>query len=191
MKIICALDKSACTDRAVEVAVSLCRGQTDLYLLHVIPLVSSSLLDPLHDKVELINNFQLKEDASILADQITQKLQHIDGVEIVTAEQRSVKKRPRRSTSSASPSSSTLSSPSSAAIPNIRAHLRHYEGDPAKVLIAAVSELDADLIVVGHGGKALVSRLVLGSVSESVVRGAPCPVVVVKENMDKTPKALK
>ena len=41
-------------------------------------------------------------------------------------------------------------------------------------------EIGADLIVVGSHGKTGLRRMVQGSVSEAVVRGAECPVMVVR-----------
>lgn len=50
-------------------------------------------------------------------------------------------------------------------------------GDPAAVIAAA----NADLIVVGARGQGGMARLLLGSVSEKVLRDAKCPVLIVKE----------
>ena len=52
------------------------------------------------------------------------------------------------------------------------------EGDPAKVLLAAI-ELGVDLIVVGSRGYGPMRRVLLGSVSSALMRGARCPVIVV------------
>ena len=53
-------------------------------------------------------------------------------------------------------------------------------GEPSKEIIAAAREWSADLIVVGTHGRTGLTRVVLGSIAESVVRHAPCPVVVVR-----------
>lgn len=53
-------------------------------------------------------------------------------------------------------------------------------GDPAEALIEAARETDADLIVVGTRGRGRIARSLLGSVSTSVVHGAPCDVLVVR-----------
>ena len=54
-------------------------------------------------------------------------------------------------------------------------------GDPADVIVAAAAAHDADLVVVGARGLGGMSRLLLGSVSEKVLRYARCPVLIVKE----------
>ncbi|HET7541250.1 MAG TPA: universal stress protein [Polyangiaceae bacterium] len=51
---------------------------------------------------------------------------------------------------------------------------------PANGVAQLASELEADLVVVGTHGRKGLSRLVLGSVSESVLRLAPCPVLIVR-----------
>jgi len=53
-------------------------------------------------------------------------------------------------------------------------------GDPATEIVKAAQEWLADLIVVGSHGRSGMSRIVLGSVAEGVVRHAPCPVLVVR-----------
>ena len=52
-------------------------------------------------------------------------------------------------------------------------------GDPAQMLIETARDLDADLIVVGRRDRSPVRRLVLGSVSATVLRRADCDVLVV------------
>jgi nucleotide-binding universal stress UspA family protein len=54
------------------------------------------------------------------------------------------------------------------------------EGKPADEILAAAREWEADAIVIGTHGRSGMSRLVLGSTAESVVRQALCPVLVVK-----------
>jgi nucleotide-binding universal stress UspA family protein len=53
-------------------------------------------------------------------------------------------------------------------------------GDPAEELIEASRELGSDLIVVGRRQQSSLRRLLLGSVSEQVVKQAPCDVLVVR-----------
>jgi universal stress protein A len=49
-------------------------------------------------------------------------------------------------------------------------------------ILSASANLPADLVVVGTHGRSGLSRLALGSVAESVVRGARCSVLVVRLN---------
>jgi nucleotide-binding universal stress UspA family protein len=57
--------------------------------------------------------------------------------------------------------------------------IRVKTGDPASALIAVAGREDAELIVVAAGGQSTVSAALLGSVSSTLMREAPCPVVVV------------
>jgi nucleotide-binding universal stress UspA family protein len=52
-------------------------------------------------------------------------------------------------------------------------------GDPGSEIIEAAAAGGYDLIVMGRRGRGGVTKLVLGSVSEKVVKGAGCPVTVV------------
>lgn len=54
-------------------------------------------------------------------------------------------------------------------------------GDPADRITGAAEEREVDLVVVATHGRSGPSRLVLGSVSEALVRRAPCPVLVVSD----------
>lgn len=56
-------------------------------------------------------------------------------------------------------------------------------GSPDKEIIALADELNAGLVVMGSRGLGGIRRALMGSVSDSVVRHAHCPVLVVrKEN---------
>jgi nucleotide-binding universal stress UspA family protein len=57
-------------------------------------------------------------------------------------------------------------------------HLRM--GDPNKEILRTAEGLDVGVIVIGSRGQGAVSRLLLGSVSDYVVRHAHCPVFVVR-----------
>jgi len=54
------------------------------------------------------------------------------------------------------------------------------EGDPKTTIVDHAKEWGADLIVVGSSEKSRIEKLILGSVSESVIKHAPCSVLVVK-----------
>ncbi|MEC0369032.1 universal stress protein [Paenibacillus chibensis] len=53
-------------------------------------------------------------------------------------------------------------------------------GDPASVICQAAEEQHADLIIMGSRGIGLMSELLIGSVSHSVVQHAHCPVMIVR-----------
>jgi nucleotide-binding universal stress UspA family protein len=54
------------------------------------------------------------------------------------------------------------------------------EGKPAAEIVNYAKEQNVDLIVVGTQGKKGIERLLLGSVAETIIRSAPCRVLVVK-----------
>ncbi|AFZ71945.1 universal stress protein [Natronobacterium gregoryi] len=53
-------------------------------------------------------------------------------------------------------------------------------GSPARSIVDVATEADVDRIVIGSHGRTGVSRVLLGSVAERVVRRAPVPVTVVR-----------
>ena len=55
-----------------------------------------------------------------------------------------------------------------------------WTGDPGDQIVAAAEAESIDMIVVGSHGRGTMGRLLLGSVSEHVVRNAGCPVLVVR-----------
>lgn len=57
-------------------------------------------------------------------------------------------------------------------------------GSPAKSILDAAHQLPASLIVMGTHGASGVERLMLGSVTEKVLRKAPCPVLIVTRDAD-------
>ena len=55
------------------------------------------------------------------------------------------------------------------------------DGSPSRVIVETADEWKANLIVVGSHGHGFWSRVLLGSVSDSVVRHAHCSVVTVRK----------
>ncbi|MEF8828681.1 MAG: universal stress protein [Halolamina sp.] len=51
---------------------------------------------------------------------------------------------------------------------------------PARAIVDYAEEHDVDQIVIGSHGRTGITRVLLGSVAEKVVRRAPCPVTVVR-----------
>lgn len=58
------------------------------------------------------------------------------------------------------------------------AEARVVRGTPGPTLCDLAEEVGADAVVIGSRGRGGLKRAVLGSVSDHVVRHAPCPVVV-------------
>jgi nucleotide-binding universal stress UspA family protein len=54
-------------------------------------------------------------------------------------------------------------------------------GDVATTICRVADELAVDVIILGSHGRSGLKRLFLGSVSEHVVRHAPCPVLVIRD----------
>jgi len=59
------------------------------------------------------------------------------------------------------------------------------QGIPFVEIIRTARENDIDMIVIGSHGRTGIAHMMLGSVSEKVVRKAPCPVLTVKPSNHK------
>ena len=55
------------------------------------------------------------------------------------------------------------------------------QGIPFVEIISTAKEKEIDMIVIGSHGRTGISHMMLGSVSEKVVRKAPCPVLTVRQ----------
>jgi nucleotide-binding universal stress UspA family protein len=53
-------------------------------------------------------------------------------------------------------------------------------GSPSAEIVEVASEEHADLVIIGTHGRGGVSRVLLGSVADRVIRTAPCPVLTVR-----------
>lgn len=60
----------------------------------------------------------------------------------------------------------------------VKAHL--IVGPPDDVLVGLAGDLKVDLLVIGTHARNRVTRALLGSVAQSVIHRAPCPVLVVR-----------
>ncbi len=67
-------------------------------------------------------------------------------------------------------------------------HVLMRSGDARDQINEVARELDCDLIVMATHGRRGVSRVLLGSVAESVVRTAPCPVLTVRTGATVRPR---
>lgn len=61
----------------------------------------------------------------------------------------------------------------------LRARALLIQGPTVEKLVEEIARLDADVAVLGSHGRGALMRALLGSVSEGVIRGASCPVLVV------------
>jgi nucleotide-binding universal stress UspA family protein len=67
-----------------------------------------------------------------------------------------------------------------AAAPDLRADYRVLQAERADTaILATVDDIDPDLLVMGTHGRSGVRHLLLGSVTEKVIRRAPCPMLIV------------
>jgi nucleotide-binding universal stress UspA family protein len=62
----------------------------------------------------------------------------------------------------------------------LRVECVQQDGTAARVVLEQARERGADLIAMTTHGRDGLSRLALGSVADAVVRGAPCPVLLVR-----------
>ncbi|MGZ3773409.1 MAG: universal stress protein [Pseudobdellovibrionaceae bacterium] len=56
------------------------------------------------------------------------------------------------------------------------------DGDPKKLILEVANNWNTDLIVIASHSRKGISRVLMGSVAESVLRHAKCPVLIVPAN---------
>ena len=54
------------------------------------------------------------------------------------------------------------------------------EGKPAHLIVETIGEIEPDLVVMGTRGRSKLDHLLIGSVTERVIRQAPCAVLTVR-----------
>jgi nucleotide-binding universal stress UspA family protein len=64
--------------------------------------------------------------------------------------------------------------------PGVSVDHRLLDGDPTTEILRLAESIHADLIVMGTHGSTGITRLLMGSVAEHVMRKAPCPVLTVR-----------
>ena len=62
---------------------------------------------------------------------------------------------------------------------------RLITGEPSEAIIRLAEAEQVDLIVMGTHGRTGLSRFLMGSVAEAVVRGAKCPVLTLKQPVEE------
>ena len=70
-------------------------------------------------------------------------------------------------------------------LPDVRVTTEVLFGPAAYSIIDAAGANQSDLIVMGTHGHGAVMHMVMGNVAERVVRGAPCPVLTVREPRER------
>ena len=70
----------------------------------------------------------------------------------------------------------------------VHTRTRLLEGQPSRELVQLAQELPADLLVVGLYSDARLKRMLLGSVTEELLRSAPCPVLTVRHGVGQAPE---
>lgn len=68
--------------------------------------------------------------------------------------------------------------------PNICIECQLEEGDPKTAILEVAERVQPDLIVMGTHGRTGLLHLATGSVAESVLRNAACPVVTMRGKME-------
>ncbi len=69
---------------------------------------------------------------------------------------------------------------------NIKAEAVQLSGDIAEMILNQAKKIEADVIMVGAHDHGPLYHLFFGSVRESLVRSAECPIIVIPESMVKT-----
>ncbi len=72
---------------------------------------------------------------------------------------------------------------------NVPCEYRLIKGEPASAITELASEEQVDMIVMGTHGRTGVSRFLMGSVAESVVRQSSCPVLTYRRPSERTANA--
>ena len=57
---------------------------------------------------------------------------------------------------------------------------KHIDGTPAAIILQEAEAGEYDIIVMASLGRTGISKLLMGSVTEKIVRSAKCPVMVIK-----------
>ena len=71
--------------------------------------------------------------------------------------------------------------------PRVKFEHKLADGEPAEQIVKAAAGMD--LIVLGTHGTTGLARLLMGSVAETVLRKAPCPVLTVRTKSSEAAKS--
>jgi nucleotide-binding universal stress UspA family protein len=73
--------------------------------------------------------------------------------------------------------------------PDVPCEYRMITGDPASAVVRLAEEEEVDMIIMGTHGRTGLSRLLMGSVAEAIVRRAKCPVLTFKQPHEEVSKS--
>ncbi len=62
----------------------------------------------------------------------------------------------------------------------IKVEYRVVQGEAASEILRMAKESQCDMVVIGTHGRTGISRVLLGSVAEEILRHAPCPVLTIR-----------
>lgn len=70
----------------------------------------------------------------------------------------------------------------------VTAHAVHVSGEAVVCILEQAERLAADYIVIGSHGHSAIYDLLVGSTANGVLKGAPCPVVIVPVGATEAPR---
>jgi glycine betaine transporter len=160
-KILVPIDYSGHSDRALQWGASLGEKYgARLLLLHVIPQASEGLSESRAERPDPLSPFALDSPAVYRAPSALEEVMSVDLVEMAQNDLKDLAIATLNERVSASPTVGV--------------------GEPAKEIVRLARDEAVDLIVMGTHGRSGLRHALLGSVAETVIRTAPCPVFTVK-----------
>ncbi len=63
----------------------------------------------------------------------------------------------------------------------VKIETRIIEGNPKSVIVDEAKHWEADLVVTGSHGRGFWGRMLIGSVSDAIVKHSPCSVLVIRQ----------
>ena len=157
-KILLATDGSSEAELATRTAVDLAQKTgSELHLIHVLDVAQIAMVDALATDPMM----GLEEPDPILEERL-ERLSEQRGKEVLDTEVERAR---------------------SAGVTVGQAHLKM--GGVTREIVHLAEDLGAGLIVMGSRGRGGIRRALMGSVSDSVVRHAHCPVMIVRREKDR------
>ncbi len=167
-KILVPIDYSDHSDRALRWGASLAgKYGAQLLLLHVISRASEDLSEGGAEKTGALLPFALDNPSVYRAPSAQGKVMTVDLVEMAQSDLKDLAIAKVNESLSVSPTVSV--------------------GKPAEEILRVAQEEAVDLIVMGTHGRTGLRHVLVGSVAETVMRIAPCPVFTVRAGAQVAP----